>query len=131
MEQVEKRGRPRVERADPDARTPVSIRLRGEIFNRINEAAKLNNRPLSLEIEHRLENSFNYAVVPAEDRDLMIRFVATYRHGGETAVLRLLLDLGEPDAEEREIRRLRFLGILQGLDPAALKSGLLAPEQEP
>jgi hypothetical protein len=117
MEQVEKRGRPRVERADPDARTPVSIRLRGEIFNRINEAAKLNNRPLSLEIEHRLENSFSHSVVPAEHRKLMMLLASSFLYGGPDEVIRTMYAMDDLSPEERELRRLGMLHAVDQLNP--------------
>jgi hypothetical protein len=50
-------GRPPVKRA-PNERFPVSVRIRGEIFNRLVEAAELNNRPFGNEVELRLEQSF-------------------------------------------------------------------------
>ena len=122
------RGRPRVER-DPDDRVPMSLRVAGDLFNRLDKMARINNRPLGLECEYRLQQSFEHSVVPAEDRDLMIRFVATYNHGGYPAVVRLLLDLDEPDYKEREARRQVILGSLLSLDPKAPKSGLVAIEE--
>lgn len=50
------RGRPRLER-DPNERVPMSTRIRGELFNRLNEVAEQNDRPLGHEVEMRLEAS--------------------------------------------------------------------------
>jgi hypothetical protein len=130
MEATEKRGRPRVER-DPDERVPMSLRIRGELFNRLSEMARANNRPLGLECEYRLERSFEHSVVPAEDRDLLLRFLATYRHGGYRAVVRLLLDLDEPDFKERELRRQLMVSTLINLDPTGRKSGFVPVEDPP
>lgn len=64
MERTEWRGRPRIER-DPNERVPMSARVRGELFNRLSEAARVNNRPLANEVELRLEQSFEYSVASA------------------------------------------------------------------
>lgn len=37
----------------------MSVRIRGEVFNRLSEAAVLNNRPLGNEVEFRLERSLS------------------------------------------------------------------------
>lgn len=36
----------------------MSVRIRGEVFNRLSQAATLNDRPLGSEVEWRLEQSF-------------------------------------------------------------------------
>jgi hypothetical protein len=49
-------GRPAVQR-QPNERVPVATRLRGEIYNRLIEAATYNDRPIGNEIELRLEQA--------------------------------------------------------------------------
>lgn len=122
-------GRPAVPR-DPNERVPLATRVRGSIYNKLIEAAAANDRPLGNEVELRLERSFD-PILPDEDRQLMLRFVSTYRHGGQAAVIRLLLDLDNPDAAERELRRQSGLSTYFGLDPRnALKRGFQPPEPQ-
>jgi hypothetical protein len=99
MEATEKRGRPRVER-DPNERVPMSLRLRGALFNRLSEMARANNRPLGLECEYRLERSFDASVDPrAMTRDLI------YENEGIAGLIAYLINVeGNPDENERAIR---------------------------
>ena len=104
-------GRPAVQRA-PDERVPLATRVRGSIYNQLIEAAARNDRPLGNEVELRLERSFD-PFLPDEDRQLALMFLSTYRIGGLAAVARMLLELGEPDDEEREKRRRLALATLR------------------
>jgi len=55
------RGRPRVER-DPNDRVPMSIRVRGEVFNRLSATATSNNRALGNEVELLIEQGLERAL---------------------------------------------------------------------
>lgn len=131
----ERRGRPRVKR-NPNERVPMSVRVRGGLFNQLNEAAQNNDWPLGREVEIRLERSFD-PILPHEDRDLMMALHATYKHGGLAAALRLMVTtLGNPDADEIAQRWELAFGALQSIaraastDPKIEKSGYRPPEPQ-
>jgi hypothetical protein len=96
------RGRPRVARAD-DTRVPMSVRVRGEIFNKLSEAAANHDRPLGHEVEIRLEATFAppSPVLPPELYNVALRLVAAYATRGERGVVRELMLIGDPDKNER------------------------------
>ena len=41
----------------------------------------------------------------------------TYRHGGPSALIRLLMTIGDPDQEERQVRWERMYSTIQQLNP--------------
>jgi hypothetical protein len=96
----EKRGRPRVRR-DPDARVSVSMRLTGALFNQLDEIARINNRPLGLECEYRLQRSLD---PPKTDRRAMT-FDMIYERQGIAGLVRHLINVeANPDNDERVVR---------------------------
>jgi hypothetical protein len=127
MEHIEKRGRPRVER-DPHDRQPMSLRISGELFNRLSEAARLNHRPLGNEAEIRLERSFD-PIFPEEAHKLALRLYAIYTHGGEFELVRDLLKIGDPDQDEFMRRWRLMFSALQREHPNAEKSRFVGDEE--
>jgi hypothetical protein len=104
MEAAEKRGRPRVER-DPDERVPMSLRLRGELFNRLSEMARANNRPLGLECEYRLQRSFDEHDPPYKNLRRAMTLDLIYEREGVFGLVRHLINTeGNPDENERVLR---------------------------
>jgi hypothetical protein len=96
------RGRPRLARPD-NVRVPTSVRLRGQLFNWLSEAASRHDRALGSEIEIRLEASFAppNPVLPPELYNIALELIAAYATGGERAVVRRLMERGDPDQAER------------------------------
>jgi hypothetical protein len=127
MEGMERRGRPRVER-DPNERVPMSTRIRGDLFNRLSDAARQNNRTLGNEVEHRLAGSFE-PVFPEEARKLALRLWAIYTHGGASALVRDLLHIDDPDQDEFNRRWHGMFSVLQREHPFAQKSGFITDEE--
>jgi hypothetical protein len=96
------RGRPRIERA-PDERVPTSVRLRGELFNKLDKAARQHDRPLGNEIEFQLESALWWdQMFPPDLRYIAFDFAAEYRLNGRPGVLRMLLEMGDPPPTEEE-----------------------------
>jgi hypothetical protein len=102
---AERRGRPRVER-DPNERIAMSTRVRGELFNKLSQAAQRNDRPLGNEVELRLEASFRDEQMLDEtfslafgERAGLARLVcdAIRRGGGSAAITELLKHVKVPD----------------------------------
>ena len=102
-------GRPAVPRA-PNERVSLSTRIRGSVYNRLIEAAALNDRPLGTEFEIRLEQTFAAEddIFTPEARRIAIRLLGHYVVNGPTGVVRLLMTLPtsiqtpeEPDLSER------------------------------
>ncbi len=120
-------GRPRVER-DPNERIPTSIRLRGEIFNKLSAAATGHDWSLGREVEVRLEKSFAAEADPVfapESRRIATRLHANYVAGGVDGVMELLPKLPdgqtfeEPDENEGWLRLQRMAGKIAEMTGAA------------
>ncbi len=81
----------------------MSFRVTPELKTKMDEAAERSGRSVTQEIEHRLERDFD-PVFPRELRDEALLLGATYRHGGASAILRLMMTLGNPDLDEQRVR---------------------------
>src|SRR5262245_60557053 len=117
-------GRPMVRR-DPNERVPLATRIRGELYNKLIDAAVGHgDRSLGSEVEMRLEQSF-HPVLPDEDRTLMIALGSLYRHGGPRSVLRAILTtIDNPDGDEIAMRWQALYDEFQHLNPyRPLKEG--------
>jgi hypothetical protein len=93
-----RQGRPRVER-DPNERVPMSTRIRGELFNKLSEAAARHDRPLGHEVEQRLEASFaaeSDHLFPIELRHMALMLIGHYTMSGAGGTAELLLRLADP-----------------------------------
>jgi hypothetical protein len=100
-------GRP-AKRRHPNERIPVATRLRGEIYNRLIDAANMHDRAVGNEIELRLERSFDvesvhrhldelFAVISNVIRPLVVRAIETDQL--TVADLRSLVKLSGPASE--------------------------------
>src|SRR5207253_2188149 len=98
-------------------RVPMSIRIRGELFNKLSRAAELNDRPLGNECELRLERSFDRTVLPEQHREIMLLLGSAYLYGGPNQVVRTMYALGDVSPEEREVVRYGMLRTAEQLNP--------------
>jgi hypothetical protein len=94
-------GRPAVQRP-PDERVPISARIKGEVYNRIMDAACDNDRSLGNELELRLERSFDD---PYKNQRRAMIWDRVYESGGLSGLIRYLISVeGSPTEEERGVR---------------------------
>jgi hypothetical protein len=111
----ERRGRRQPAREEAK-RTNFNTRLRVSVKKRLQMAADKAGRSLSEQIEHVLATWCD-PVLPDEDRNLSLLLAVTYRHGGPSAIIRLLMTVGDPDEEERQVRWERMNSTIQELNP--------------
>ena len=130
------RGRPRIER-EPNERVPMSTRIRGELFNKLSEAAERHDRPLGHEIEQRLEASLAAEaeqIFPQQLRNMALKLIGHYTMMGSGAVVQLLMDLPDPQTFEEpdEIERWRrWQNMTSRLDTMLFLDPRLKEPQEP
>ena len=77
----------------------MSTRIRGELFNRLDKAARDHDRPLGHEVELRLEQSFAppHPLVPPEHLVPALLLLSHYLEGAPSVVHWLL---NQPGADE-------------------------------
>ena len=105
-------------RRDPSERVPLATRVRGDIYNRLIDAAVQHDRPLGNEIEMRLEQSFN-PILPEAERQVMLLLGAAFRLGGPNAVIRTMYAMDDISPEDREMLRLGMRHTVDQLNPPA------------
>jgi len=108
-------GRPRVAR-EPNERVPLSLRIRGALFNELSSRAAAHDRPLGNEIELILEKATaSDEVLTPEQKWFALEAIAAFFAafgGGEGGIVRLLMRRDEPDDDERRWRFERIRGAL-------------------
>lgn len=73
-------GRPAVKR-DPNERVPLATRVRGEIYNKLIEAAHENDRPLGSEIELLIESAWRLDEITGSLR-LLLPVISAFDRAG-------------------------------------------------
>ena len=106
-------GRPRIQR-DPNDRVPMSTRIRGEIFNKLGEAAESHKWPLGREVEQRLESSFAPdPLLSPELRRVGLEMIAAHFDGGPASVVRRLMELAATDEERWDRWQRMYQALIQ------------------